>query len=98
MMFELKQAGGEVTVLCVHVCVQLCVLTTTPNCSGSDKFAYSFLYLAKAFSCSCSGRCFTRFYKAQRGRKGVRSSMEEERVEKSNLYSFFSNSLVEMML
>lgn len=39
------------------------VLTTTPNCSGSDKLAYSFSYLAKALSCSCSGRCFTRFYR-----------------------------------
>lgn len=57
---------------------ELCVsiLTTTPNCSGSDKFAYSFSYLAKALSCSCSGRCFTRFYKEVRW-KVVRSSMEK---------------------
>lgn len=67
----------------VFVCVRDCVLTTTPNCSGSDKFEYSFLNLAKAFSCSCSGRCFTRFYKTERGRNGVGSSNEESREEKS---------------
>lgn len=39
------------------------ILTTTPNCSGSDKLEYSFLYWARASSCSCSGRCFTRFCK-----------------------------------
>lgn len=51
-----------------HQATELCisVLTTTPNCSGSDRFAYSFSYLAKALSCSCSGRCFTRFYKEVR--------------------------------
>lgn len=38
-------------------------LTTTPNCSGSDKLLYSFLNLDNAFSCSCSGRCFIKFYK-----------------------------------
>lgn len=38
-------------------------LTTTPNCSGSDKLLYSFLNLDNAFNCSCSGRCFIKFYK-----------------------------------
>jgi len=43
-------------------------LTTTPNCSGSDKLLYSFLNLDNAFSCSCSGRCFIKFYQEKESR------------------------------
>lgn len=41
-------------------------LTTIPNCSGSDKLLYSLLNLDNAFNCSCSGRCFIKFYQKKR--------------------------------
>lgn len=63
-----------------HVSVCMCLPTTTPNCSGSDKFAYSFPYLAKAFSWSCSGKCFTRFFKENnRSEKQRRQNQPLER-------------------
>lgn len=69
------------------VCVHKCVLTTTPNCSGSDKFAYSFSYLAKAFSCSCSGRCFTRFYKEQREKRSEKQQGGNQSREKHLIHN-----------